>query len=51
MTGVQIEYFLGLYFLVTSISESNGKISADLVRIVFAIIFLVAAIFLKYSPV
>ena len=49
MTGVQTEYFLGLYFLVVSLSFSNanGKttFSADTVRLLFAILFLVLAFF------
>lgn len=47
MTGVQTEYLLGLYFLVVSITWTDGRISADAVKLVAAIIFLLLAFFSK----
>ncbi len=52
MSGVSIEYFLGLYFLVISITFGDagaGKkaVVFEWVKFVFAVIFLVAAFFGK----
>lgn len=47
MSGIQSEYLLGLYFLVVSISYNGGKVSADGIRLVFAILFLALAFFGK----
>lgn len=50
MTGVEIEYFLGLYFLIASMTFANGKFSADAFRLIVGIILIVLAI-VGYSPI
>jgi putative Ca2+/H+ antiporter (TMEM165/GDT1 family) len=44
MNGIAIEYLLGIYFTVVSISWVNGKISADAVRLIAGVILLILAI-------
>lgn len=47
MTGQQIQYFLGLYFLIISISWANGRVSADAIKLIAGIILLFLAYFGK----
>lgn len=44
MTGIQIQYLLGLYFIVISLGYSVGKVSVDLVKLIGGILFLILAI-------
>ena len=44
MTGVEIQYFLGIYFFVISLSWENGRISADTVRLIAGIVLLISAV-------
>lgn len=44
MTGVSIEYLLGIYFTVVSISWADGRISADAVKLIAGILLLVLAV-------
>ena len=44
MSGIEIQYLLGIYFTVVAISWENGRISADAVRLIAGLILLVAAI-------
>lgn len=48
MTGVEIQYLLGLFFVINSISWEGGRISADAVRAIAGGLLLVLAI-LKIS--
>lgn len=50
MTGVIVEYFLGLYFLISSLAYANGKFSADALRLVIGIVLIIIAV-IGYSPV
>jgi len=50
MNGVQIEYLLGLYFLIISLSFDGGRVGADAVRLIAGIVLLVAAI-LGFTPI
>lgn len=43
MNGIQIEYLLGLYFLIQSISYSNGRVGADAVRLLAGVVLIIAA--------
>jgi hypothetical protein len=45
MDGVQIQYLLGLYFLIVSISWASGRISADAVKLIAGLILLLMAFF------
>lgn len=44
MNGVEIQYLLGLYFFIMSITWADGRISADAVRLIAGIILLVASV-------
>ena len=44
MGGVQIQYLLGIYFIVVSISWADGRVSADAIRLVAGLILLVTAV-------
>jgi hypothetical protein len=44
MNGVQTEYLLGLYFIVTSLSTKD-RLSVDAVKLIAGVVFLVMAIF------
>ena len=44
MSGISIEYLLGIYFTIVSISWVNGRISADAVKLIAGILLLVLAI-------
>jgi hypothetical protein len=44
MNGIQIEYLLGLYFIISSVKWEAGKFVADPIRIVAGIILLILAI-------
>lgn len=50
MTGVEIEYFLGLYFGISSMTFANGRFSADAFRLIIGIILIAMAVF-GYSPI
>lgn len=44
MNGIEIQYLLGIYFTVKSITWADGRISADAVRLIAGILLLVLAI-------
>lgn len=44
MNGVEIEYFLGIYFIVISLSVGGGKLSFDIIKGVAGLILFVGAI-------
>ncbi len=44
MSGIEIQYLLGIYFTVVSISFVNGRISADAVRLIAGLVLLVLAV-------
>lgn len=44
MNGVEIEYLLGLYFVIVSLTYSGGRVSADFVRLVGGVLLLVLAV-------
>jgi len=44
MNGVEIQYLLGLYFLVTSMSLGEGKFKFDIVKGVAAAVLIISAI-------
>ena len=44
MSGISIEYLLGIYFTIVSISWVNGRISVDAVKYPAGILLLVLAI-------
>lgn len=50
MGGVQIEYLLGIYFIVVSLSYTGGRVGADAIKLVSGVI-LVAVAFLGISLV
>lgn len=50
MTGVEIEYFLGLFFLISSMTFANGRFSADAFRLIVGLLLIILAI-VGYSPI
>lgn len=44
MTGIAIQYLLGIYFIVVSVSWSGGQISADAVKLIAGIVLVIAAV-------
>jgi hypothetical protein len=44
MTGVIVEYLLGLYFIGISLSWENGKFVADAVKLIFGVLLLILAV-------
>ena len=43
MGGIEIQYLLGLYFTIGSITWADGRISADAVRLIAGVILLILA--------
>lgn len=50
MTGVEIEYFLGLYFIISSLAYTSGRFSAEALRLIIGIVLVVLAV-IGYSPI
>ena len=44
MNGIQIEYLLGLYFIVASITHNNNQFVADAFKLIAGIILVVLAV-------
>lgn len=44
MNGVAIQYFLGIYFIVVSITFEGGRVSADVVRLVAGVLLFALAV-------
>jgi len=44
MNGVQIEYLLGIFFTVSSMSWTGGRVSADVIRLIAGIVLIVLAV-------
>ncbi len=44
MNGIEIQYLLGLFFLVNSLSWTEGRISADAVRLIAGVVLIVMSI-------
>lgn len=44
MNGVQIEYLLGLYFIVTSVSWASGQIKAEAWKLVCGVVLTIMAV-------
>lgn len=43
MSGVQIEYLLGLYFAISAVSYSGGVFSADAFKLLVGVVLIVLA--------
>lgn len=43
MTGTEIEYGLGLYFVIASLSFKDGKFTADAIKLIAGILLLILA--------
>jgi len=50
MTGVEIQYLLGLYFAIRSITFAGGRFSANAFLLIVGIVLIVMAI-IGYSPI
>ncbi len=50
MSGIEIEYLLGLFFLITSLSFSGGTFSADAIKLIAGILLIVMAV-IGFSPI
>jgi hypothetical protein len=44
MTGITIQYFLGIYFLVDAISWGGDQVSANVIRLLAGIILIFLAV-------
>lgn len=44
MTGLQIQYFLGIYFIVASSTVGEGKFKLDIVKGVAGVVLFILAI-------
>jgi hypothetical protein len=44
MSGTIVEYLLGIYFIVTSISWEGGRIGADAVRLIAGVVLFILAV-------
>lgn len=44
MSGVEIQYLLGIYFTVISVSWSEGRVKADAVKVIAGIALVVLAV-------
>lgn len=44
MNGLQIQYFLGLFFALNTIRFEGGKINADLAQVVIGLLLVVTAV-------
>lgn len=44
LNGTLVEYFLGIYFIVVSITWDGGRISADAVKLIAGLILFILAV-------
>lgn len=44
MNGIEIQYLLGIYFMIISITWAGGQISADAVKLIAGLVLFVLAI-------
>ena len=44
MNAIQIEYFLGLFFAISSVSLASGRLTADAVKLIAGVVLIIMAI-------
>lgn len=50
MNGVEIEFLLGLYFTISSLSFENNKFTADVIKLIAGVLLLVLSV-MFISPI